>query len=321
MDNRLIGVYAVKHKNEYIRAHSRSGGVFTALSDYILDNGGVVYGCVLDETFTAHHIRTQEKENRDKMRGSKYIQSRLEDSFIHVREDLAAGLTVLFTGTSCQIAGLQRFLGHKYSKLLCVDLVCHGVPSSNVWLKYLEWQEKNSGSKIVSVDFRNKRDFGWKAHVETVYFQNGLTIDSEVFKNLFYGHYILRPSCYECPYKSIYHPSDITIADYWGIDKAAPGFNDDKGVSLVLINTETGNEVFQAIKEKIICVPTHIEDSLQPPLQSPFPCPRNRDDFWKDFYHKEFGFIARKYAGYGKLNKIKRLCRKIMAKVGRMIKR
>ena len=199
-------VYAVKHKDESTRAASRSGGIFTALSDQVLSNGGVVYGCILTDDFNAVHIRADSTEERNRMRGSKYIQSRLGNTFKNVKVDLDAQRSVLFSGTSCQVAGLEKYLGKEYDNLFCVDIVCHGVPSKKVWDAYLHWQEQKNYSKISSVDFRNKKDFGWHDHVETLYFENGKSMSSRVFKELFYGHTVLRPSCYECPYKSVMHP-------------------------------------------------------------------------------------------------------------------
>ena len=310
--------YAVKHKDEYIRANSRSGGIFTAISDLVLDNNGIVYGCVLNENFDAVHIKATSKEERNRMRGSKYIQSSLGEVFKNIKVDLQSGEQVLFSGTSCQIAGLRLFLGKEYDNLLCVDIVCHGVPSKKVWHKYLAWQSK--GKRIKSVDFRNKIDFGWDSHVETITTESE-RIDSEVFKNLFYGHNVLRPSCYECPYKSIYHPGDITIADYWGIDKAAPGFNDNRGVSLVLVNTDKGQRYFEKTKESIVLKETRIEDSLQPPLIAPFQRPKERDAFWNDFENKDFSYIVKKYGTVKKTpfllrigGRIKRILMKVIGR-------
>lgn len=308
-------VYAVKHIDENIRSASRSGGIFTALSDLILADGGIVYGCALTEDFTAVHIRAENAAERNRMRGSKYIQSKLGDTFKNVQKDLEAGKSVLFSGTSCQVAGLKQFLRKDYSNLFCLDIVCHGVPSTVVWERYLHWQEQKNHGKAVKVDFRNKKDFGWRDHVETIGFENGKSTNSRVFRNLFYGHMILRPSCYECPYKSVMHPGDITIADYWGIEKVAPEFDDNKGVSLVLVNNEVGEKALERVKGKLVCKQTELEDSMQPPLKAPFSKPENREQFWNDFQNKSFEYVATKYGGYGMKNDIKTLLRKIKKKI------
>lgn len=307
-------VYAVKHKNSEVRALSRSGGIFTALSDSVFAEGGVVFGCVLNEKFEAVHIKACDKETRDLMRGSKYIQSNLGDTFKSAKEELDSGKKVLFSGTSCQISGLQSFLGKDYDNLLTVDIICHGVPSNLVWRDYLKWNEKKQNSKCVDVNFRNKTDFGWKAHVETLTFENNTKINSEIFRSLFGGHRILRPCCYNCPYKSIIHPADITIGDYWGIDEACPDFNDNKGVSIVLVNNSRGNKFFEDVKEDTIYKQCKIEHSMQPPLIKPFDAPKDREIFWKAYRSRSFDYIADKY---GKITysakvkfKIKKLIRK-----------
>lgn len=308
-------VFAVQHKDEIVRAASRSGGIFTALSDYVLELGGVVYGCVLTEDFKAIHVRADSKYERNQMRGSKYIQSKMNDIYKNVKHDLEDGQKILFSGTSCQIAGLKGYLEREYENLICIDIVCHGVPSPKVWKTYLAWQEKKNRSKVKKVDFRNKKDFGWRAHMETLYFENGRTINSKVFTTLFYGHSILRPCCYECPYKSIMHPGDITIADYWGIEKVAPEFDDNKGVSLVLINNEKGKEVFAAVRNQLKWQETRLEDSMQVPLIAPFPEPKNRKNFWWAFENRNFDYIAKMYGGIGIRNKIKRVVRKVKRKM------
>jgi len=310
-------VFAVQHKDDNVRAASRSGGIFTAFSDYVLEENGVVYGCILTEDFEAVHVRADSKCVRDRMRGSKYIQSKMNDTYKKVKNDLEAGRKVLFSGTSCQVAGLKSYLGQEYENLYCIDIVCHGVPSPKVWKAYLTCQETKNQSKVKAVDFRNKKDFGWREHIETLYLTNGQTVDSRVFTTLFYGHSILRPCCYECPYKSVTHPGDITIADYWGIEKAAPKFDDNKGVSLVLINNEKGKKVFDAIKNQVKWQDTRLEDSMQPPLIAPFPKPQNRKNFWSDFENKDFNYIANKYGGAGIKNRIKNTLRRIKRKLTR----
>ena len=304
-------VYAVKHTNNNIRMNSRSGGIFTSISDYFLNEDGVIYGCVLNKDFNAVHIRATSFEDRNQMRGSKYIQSNIGDTFKLVLQDLNEGKKVLFSGTSCQVAGLQHFVGDNNPNLFCIDIVCHGVPSPKVFHSYLEWQEKKAKSKCVGFDFRNKKDFGWKEHIETLEFSNGKIVNSEIYKNIFFTDLCLRPSCYECRYKSFIHPGDITIADYWGIDAAAPGFNDNKGVSLVLVNNTKAKKLFDQLLD-IEYRECRIEDSIQPALIAPCIVPEARDRFWKDFKNKKFGLIAAKYGKNDIVHRAKHVIRRII---------
>ena len=251
------------------------------------------------------------------MRGSKYIQSRMGGCFAQVKSDLEQGRKVLFSGTSCQISGLKGYLKKDYQNLLLVDIVCHGVPSPLVWKEYLTWNEKKFGGKIVKVDFRNKNHFGWAAHVESLWIKKGnknKQIDSRVFRKLFYGHYILRPSCYKCPYRTTNHPSDITIADYWGIDKAVPGFNDNKGVSLVLINNEKGLGVFLGLEGNVTVRSALIEDSMQKPFYENPKRPKNRELFWSEFNTLPFDKVVQKYAKYRLKERIKDWLKKLFIK-------
>lgn len=309
--------YAVKHRDENVVAQSRSGGVFTALSDAVLQEGGVIYGCVLTEDFRAVHIRGEDTWDRDRMRGSKYVQSSLGDTLRKAQKDLEAGRKVLFTGTSCQIAGLRSFLGKDWDNLLCVDIVCHGVPSPAVWQAYLAWQERTHKMDVVFAEFRNKKTFGWREHTESLVMDDGEVVHSKVFTSLFYDHSILRPSCYTCSFKNVMHPGDITIADYWGVEKAAPEFDDNKGVSLVLVNNVKGEQAFEAVKDMLRWKATSQEHSLQQPLLRPFPRPSHRDKFWTDFAEKDFGYLVRKYVGAGLWGKIKRKSKSLLRKFGK----
>ncbi len=297
-------VFAAINTNENIRGKSRSGGVFTAVSDVILKQDGTVYGVILKDCVRAEHIRAIDHSGRDSMRGSKYIQSSTMNTYREVREDLRKGKKVLYTGTSCQIAGLKGYLrNEKQDNLYCMDIICHGVPSPLVWESYVRYLEKKLNGDCLDVDFRNKEVFGWKAHYESLQFRTRIgkrekKYYSDVFKDLFYSHYILRPSCYKCPYKSIIHPGDMTIGDYWGIRKAAPELDDDKGVSLVLVNNAKGEELFTCIKDSVKYKSTLIEDSMQPPLIAPFEEPEERDMFWRDYYSMPFDKLLNKYSNH-----------------------
>lgn len=309
--------FAVKHKDNEIRAKSRSGGMFTAVSDYIFDHNGVVYGCVMDTQYSAKHIRAISKEDRDRMRGSKYIQSALGDTFSSVRKDLNDGVLVLFTGTPCQVAGLKKYLGKDYDNLLSLDILCHSVPSPKVWEAYVRWNEKKYKTTVKAADFRDKSEVGWRDHVETLWFDNGKKTTTRVFRNIFCSVNIARKSCYECRFKNLDRPGDITIGDYWGIEKNAPEFDDNKGVSLVLVNTEKGQKVFQSIMDDIDRKETSIETSMSSALICSYPEPKERAQFWKDFESKDFSYIAKKYGGLlpahkKMLRKIKKTVKKVL---------
>lgn len=307
--------YAIKHLSDEIRAASRSGGVFTALTDAVLNEGGLVFGCALDESFIAYHKAARTADERDGFRGSKYIQSDMRDTITEVAKALAAGERVLFSGTPCQIAGLKSALAvkglDKAPELITVDILCHGVPSPRVWRDYLDYIEKKHKKKISAVDFRNKTDYGWAAHTETVYFEDGSRYDSTDFRYLFYRHYVLRPSCFECKYKAR-HVSDITIADAWGIGKAAPDFNDDRGVSLVIPNTERGKELLESVRGRLDVICVDREPMMQDALVRSVERPQNYDEFWSDYQSKGMGRILKKYARDGFKVRFKRGIKKIL---------
>lgn len=299
--------YAVKHKDEIIREKSRSGGAFSAISDVVLNNNGVVYGCIMTDKYTASHVRAETFEQRDFMRGSKYIESKLGDTFALVKSDILKGRSVLFSGTPCQVDGLKCFLGALADNVITIDIVCHGVPSPTVWKKYIEWREEKYGS-CTYADFRNKVDFGWASHVESLIMENNgkvKKVDSRVFTNIFYSHLALRPSCYKCAYKRVEHPGDITIADYWAIDNALPGFNDNKGVSLVMINSSKGKMVFEKAKEMLVFHDTDYHRSTRPTMFKPPEKPVNRNEFWMDFATQDFSFMEKKYGNNSFLTKCK----------------
>lgn len=288
-----MNTYIVKQKDNISRMKSRSGGVFAAVSDKVLEAGGVVYGCALDEQFHAYHRRAITKEERDLFRGSKYVQSEMRDAMKQAVDDLKAGKLVLFSGTPCQIAGIKGICPQEYrNNLLCMDIVCHGVPSPAVWDSYKAYMQKKYHGKITAVDFRNKRKHGWWEHIESVKI-HGLEVDSQIYKNLFYEHNILRECCYECPYKNLERQGDITIADAWGIAKATPAFDDNHGVSLVLSNTKLGQQWLEAAFETCDYEVCDIKDYMQDPFVKSFEKPADYEQFWKNYFSKDFAEIVK----------------------------
>lgn len=303
--------FAVKHRNEYVRTQSRSGGIFSALTDIILERKGVIYGCILDKNFKACHFRTENSAGRDKMRGSKYVQSKMTGISKSILQDLKDNRWVLYSGTSCQVQAIRQAIPLSLqNKLILVDLVCHGVPSPKIWKDYLDYVSKLYNGNVTKVDFRNKNKYGWKDHVETIEI-DGKEYDSKIYTNLFYNHVILRPSCFECPYKDIHRPGDITIADFWGIDNAVKNFNDDKGVSLVLINNEKGMKLFELAKKDINFERVELENCMQPPLKGNFIEPSSRKRFWKLYNKKEFSEVIKIYGEIQKVSFIDKVRRKL----------
>ena len=291
--------YAARHKDMKEVETSRSGAAFIAISDYVLEQGGVVYGAGYADHFRVVHKRAVTKEERDEFKGSKYVQSDLTGVFRQVKQDLKDGFTVLFSGTPCQTAGLNSYIGKKLrANLILVDIVCHGVPGPYIWRDYITYLEKKQGDKICWVNFRDKQEFGWKAHKETFKFVKGGGKMS--FTYLFYQHIMFRRSCETCHYANTNRPSDITIADFWGWEKTNPDINkDDKGVSLVLVNTEKGRELFEAVKNRMTVIPAKLENCMQHNLQYPTTLNPRRIEFEIDYQKHGFPYVLNKYQGIG----------------------
>ena len=258
-ERKPLKVYAAMNQNEEIRLQSSSGGVFTLLAEEVIKEGGVVFGAKFDEKWEVKHDFTETIDGLSAFRGSKYVQSRMEDNYQKAESFLKQNRKVLFCGTPCQVAGLKRFLRKEYDKLLTVDFVCHGVPSPGVWRQYLEETivrmcDKNSVSSdpiskdnahVESISFRNKRT-GWKKYSFALTLsattrsgaKNTVSLSEVFFKNTFMKGFLadlyLRPSCYACPAKCGKSGSDITMGDLWGAPSIIGHEDDDKGTSLVL---------------------------------------------------------------------------------------
>lgn len=242
-----IATFAAKNKNEAIRLNSSSGGIFTLLATKTINNGGVVFGAKFDEQWNVVHDYVETIEDLAKFRGSKYIQSQIGKCYKIAEIFLKNGREVLFSGTPCQIAGLKKFLIKDYSNLICVDIICHGVPSPIVWQKYKLQFGLNKNS---SFSFRDKSN-SWKRYEVVVLNEEKEVIRETVGKNvymkLFLSDLCLRPSCSNCPAKGGQSQSDLTIADFWGIQNFHPEFDDDKGCNLVIANSEKGLELFNSL--------------------------------------------------------------------------
>lgn len=253
-----LEVLAVKNRNEEERMASSSGGVFIALAKKVIADGGVVFGAVFDEKWEVKHTYAEKIEDVKPMMGSKYLQSRMENCYKDAEIFLKAGIKVLFTGSPCQITGLHNYLRKDYSNLISVEFLCHGVPSPGIWRTYLKEIIKKIGnvSQITKIEFRNKKS-GWDNYSIVISGRTNINsiehiLYSDIYRNNTYmrgflSDIYIRPSCYKCKCKNGISHSDLTIADYWAIDLSFPDFNDNKGVGLVLINTEKGKQIFDCL--------------------------------------------------------------------------
>lgn len=311
-------VYAVRHKDINEISTSRSGAVFIALSDWILEQGGVVYGAGYEDHFRVVHKRATNKEERNEFKGSKYVQSDLKDTFLQIKQDLKRGYKVMFSGTPCQTSGLLSYLKllkQDISQLYVVDLVCHGVPAPYVWRDYLKYIEKKYHEKITVVNFRDKSQLGWAAHKESFKLGDKYVCTS-TYTDLFYKHIMFRHSCGVCHFTNFIRPSDLTIADFWGWEKVDQHINaDDKGVSLLLVNTEKGRRFFSEIANQIHYLKTDIRHCLQPNLEHPSLISPLRVDFERDFISKGFVYCAKKYGNIGTKHRIFNLLRRVKHKI------
>ena len=255
-------VYAVVSRDEIERKNSSSGGVFSLLAREILKRNGVVFGAAFDKNYNIKHIYIENEKELLKLRGSKYVQSDINNSYRVVQKFLNEDRYILFTGTSCQIEGLKNYLKKDYKKLYTQDIICHGVPSPKVWQKYLEYQKTLNNESIKNIDFRNK-DNGWALFNLKILFDTKSYCTpnyKDAYMKAFLKNSCLRDSCYNCSFKNNYRNSDITLADYWGIGKVHPNFSDNKGVSAVIINSKKGKELFELIKNNCIYEKSNIEN-------------------------------------------------------------
>lgn len=308
--------YGGRHKSLDEVAKSQSGAAFVVLSDYILSQGGVVYGVGYKDFFRAAHKRAATIEERDEFRGSKYVQSDMSGIYEQVKADLQEGRKVMFTGTPCQVAAVASYIGDKElrANLFLMDIVCHGVPGPFMWRDYLHFLESKENQKLTSVNFRDKKYKGWHAHVESFTFEHTYTY---TYTYLFYSHINLRYSCGQCPYTNFRRVSDVTVSDFWGVEKskAARLGADNKGCSLFLVNTEKGKLWFDSVKPSLDFIAVDLDECIQPQLLHPAKLHKKRNKFEEDFTKYGFAYVRRKYGNVGinrVINKAKSILRPVV---------
>lgn len=297
-----VSVNAVRHRNVEVVGRSQSGGAFTALSDAVLEEGGVVYGAIFRNPKEICHKRAETTEERDAMRGSKYVQSDMGEVFRQVKNDLRSGHKVMFTGTPCQVAGLRSYIPEALrGNLLLVDFICHGVPSPAIWSDYVTYMERRG--EVVKASFRDKSEGGWKKHVESFEYADGTRRVKETYRILFYKNIMLRHSCAVCPYDIMHHKSDLTIADFWGVDEVLPTMDGNAGTSMVVCNAERGREILQAVAESIDCHHLELDYEMMsrcnPNLVRPARTDKDRVRFEEEYSRKGFTYVARRWSNLG----------------------
>lgn len=294
-------VYACWSNDKKVRRESTSGGIFTEMSKIVLNNKGVVFGVAIDENLVVRHICIDDIKDLHRLRGSKYVQSQIDDSYKKVKEYLDKKIQVLFSGTPCQIAGLYAYLGKDYENLYTCDLVCHGVPSPKVYKSYIDHIKNKYNADIVDIKFRDKK-ISWTYFNMKILFKNGRTYTEGYFKDPYILGFLrdnfLRPSCYNCQYTNTTRIGDITIADFWGYKSTdKKNKNNDKGISLAILNTNKGKIFFNSFKKALSFYERSLEEAVNgnPCLSRSFSVPKTRDEFWKDYNAMNFDKIIEKY--------------------------
>lgn len=307
-------VYAARFKDEKKLRESQSGGVFSAIAETILARDGVVYGVAYSENYKISHCKITNKEALNSIKGSKYVQSNLDGIFLDVINELKNDKLVLFSGVPCQVENLRKQTERlKRGRLITIDILCHGVGAPKVWEDYLHYLEIKYSSSLQNVNMRNKL-LGWKGGIETYTFKNKKRIITESYLYLYFSHYIQRECCFNCPYTNLKRVGDISLGDFWHWEKTShQEFRDNKGISLVLINSSKGKEIFDEASDSLEIIPSNTEECMQNVLRRSVEPNTKRNAFLKDYNQKGFKYVAYKYGDMGFIYKTKIFIAKILS--------
>lgn len=290
------GAYAAYVNDSVVLKNSSSGGIFYSLAKKVIEEGGCVFGVTIDREHQTYHIRVDTVEDIQRIMGSKYIESNTKDTFLQVKKLLSKGKTVLYAGTPCQVSGLRYYLDNiNCDHLFIVDLLCHGIPSQKMFDKYVLYLEDRYRGKLETIYFRDKERRGWSiTQRHTIRKRNGKVRKyylerhfSPYFSGFIRG-ILQRESCYTCPYTSISRVGDLTLADFWGVDRVRPELLNPAGTSLIFANTERGEKLLDKIKENINITEVTVEDGIKynPNFYEPPARPSIRDDIYKIVFDK-----------------------------------
>ncbi len=309
-------------KDDKYKNNSSSGGIFPLIATRVLEDKGIVIGAAFNQNNKLKHIAITKKEELNKVKGSKYLQSDLENIFLFVKENIEKK-KILFVGTPCQAAGLKAFLKKDYEKLICIDLFCHGVPSPKLFDKYVKDIEKENNDSLKDYNFRDKST-GWDSYSNTATFENSTKSELQKDNNymkLFLSDVALRESCFSCNFKLGNKYSDITLGDFWGVNKYYPEMYNKKGVSAIIINTQKGKEIFALIKDELDYKDCIIDEivSGNPMIKESTKRPNKRDTFFDDIDKENTDELVNEYVpktSLGKkiINKLKIIIKRIIHK-------
>ena len=286
--------FALRCNDEALLYQSTSGGAFSLLSRKILDEGGLVFGAAFDDSFNVVH---KGSEDISDMRKSKYVQSDMAKSYSEVKEALNQNKKVLFSGTPCQCHALLKTVTEHRDNLVTVSVVCRGVSSPGLWKQYVSFLEKDG--KLKAFCFRDKRsnNSGHTVSYSTDKGETAVTMDKDPFSMMYLKCLTLRPSCYSCPYTKTDLPSDITIGDFWGIEKIYPDYNDGKGVSLVIARTKKGKELLKSCENDAKILPCPADMEMQSALKESAPKSVLRMLLFKEFAASGIESVLKKFGG------------------------
>lgn len=309
----VLEAYAAKHTSPDIKLKSSSGGMFSALAEVILKEGGVVFGAAFDKDWNVVHAYAEKLEDLDKLRRSKYVQSNIGKTYQQAKQFLEKNRTVLFTGTPCQIAGLRNYLGQECKKLITAELFCHGIPSPTVWQKFLT--ENTEKANINAIDFRHKL-FGWDASILKISYKNGTSLPSiprgllsllRISKGRFLRRFFRlsfeisnlyeRPSCHQCRFKGLDKMADFSMGDLWGVKQIYPAQYDDKGTSALLVNTLRGQELLSKLSIQVYQVDIQQVAKYNPYLLSSVGPHPKRAEFFARYKTENFNKLVRELLG------------------------
>lgn len=313
-------------KDEKLRQQSTSGGIFSALAQYVLGLCGIVCGVILDDEQKVVHSFAENEVELAKMRRSKYVQSNQVGVYQRIQEELRKGKTLLYSGTPCQVAGLKSYLGSEYENLITVDIFCHGVGSPFYWEKYVQYISQKMKSSVKEVRFREKT-YGYNSACLAVYFQNGKSThkghDDDLYWTAFSKNYIYRPSCYACAFKTVNHVADFTIGDFWKADQLPEQFRTANGCSLVLCHSEKAQQILEKIRPFVETASIELEQALiingghQASMLITCPTvPEKRGAWFADMKNLSPQQLVDKYLPLGMKGRIKSMVKPLLYRTG-----